>query len=126
MKSKAIEEKGKRKYDWILIDEDTGKLIDDNQGLGFTSGVAAHKHYGYNHRSQSAINKENQAKSWWKLHPIVKSNLDDAYLEYRKMGALFDLTYAKFKQLILNSNLDLNKTNALELWRVYQKQRKAS
>lgn len=125
MKVKAIEQPGQRKYDWVLIDEDTGKLLDDNQGLGYKTGVGAHKCWGYNHRSASAVQKEKKAAIWWQHHPIVKQNLDNAYLEYRKMGGSFNLVYAKFKQLILKSNLELNETNALELWRVYQKQRKA-
>ena len=71
------------------------------------------------------MQKEKKAAIWWQRHPTVKQNLDNAYLEYRKTGISFNLAYAKFKQLILKSDLELNETNALELWRIYQKQRKA-
>lgn len=80
MKAIGIEKKwGKRKYNqirYVIIDETTGEIMDDCDGLGYKTAQNAHKGYAYRHRTPERIQKDKDIKKWLKNNYYV---LDDFF-----------------------------------------------
>lgn len=127
----AIKVKAKRvtnlKHPWVLIDSNTGKIIDDAQGYGYRSPQKAHACYAYRHRTpqQAKKHKKNQqnAKIWWKKHKSDWQTLDQFAFEIAKgsWGPDDTFDYQLFKDYLNENNIDLENNDPRTLWAYYTK-----
>lgn len=53
---------------FVIVDEQTGNVLDDAQGYGYTSAAKAHKAWAYktNRKTRATVKHK---KRWWKNHP---------------------------------------------------------
>lgn len=73
---------------YIVVDEETGEVLDDAQGYGYKSAANAHRGYSYHKKpkkQQNAIKKSKKnAKKWLEKHPEVADSADDMFLRAEK------------------------------------------
>lgn len=75
---------------WRLVDETTGKIIDDAQGHGYRTATAAYRAHGYKTATRQrgtrpAIIKR-RAQAWWATHGQLRAELEDMQLQALKQG----------------------------------------
>ncbi|MBT1164627.1 hypothetical protein [Bifidobacterium felsineum] len=97
-------------YDrWILVDEDTGEILDDAQGYGYKSPSAAHRAYAYKtmpkrkRKSMDSVRKH--AKRFWTKHSDLADAITQAALYAYKDGE--ELTDEDVERIIRESGVDL-------------------
>ena len=59
---------------YVVVDKDTGEILDDAQGYGFKTAEKAYKCFHYKHRSQEQRDKEKEIKAWIKDHKEFVKN----------------------------------------------------
>ena len=100
MKYKVVKSKILSKpYDprFVVIDEVTGKILDDAQGYGYRSVQKAHAAYAYKNRSaqKKARDKamERSVRKWTKEHPelcnLLKGLMLDCLKDHEKINGKF-------------------------------------
>lgn len=111
---------------YIVVDKETGEILDDAQGYGYKSTQKAHAAWAYRHRDKSK-DREKAAKTkhirrWMKEHRGFVRLMDGIALEIAKGSWGPDEKFdAKFvRRLLKEHNLNPGFT-AGELLRVWQK-----
>lgn len=74
----------KYKHPWILINENTGEIVDDAQGYGYRTAQKAHASWAYRHRSPKSVHNHKSAKKWWQKHKELAKGLDEDVFEIAK------------------------------------------
>ena len=73
---------------FIVIDEETGEVLDDAQCYGYKSAANAHRGYSYHKKpkkQQDAIKRQKKtAKRWLDKHPEVADSINDMFLQAEK------------------------------------------
>lgn len=71
---------------YVVIDEDTGEILDDAQGYGYKNIKGAYSAWNYKHKDQDKKEKKKQrrtaARNWLKEHTEVT--------EFKKEGKIND------------------------------------
>lgn len=109
---------------YVIVDTETGEVLDDAQGYGYKSPRKAHAAYAYKHRDKSKDKekraKEKHIREWLKQHKDF-SNLMDAFaLEICKGSWGPDDKFdAKLVQKMLKENdlhPDFSASDLLRVW----------
>lgn len=120
--------KNSKPYDkrYLVIDKDTGEVLDNAQGYGYKTVQKAYAAYGWKHRDKSKDNerqeKERQIKHWLKEHKDFAESMEIMCFEILKGSWGPDVEFdAKFvKQMLKDSDLKPN-FSAGELLKVWRK-----
>lgn len=66
---------------WIIIDQQTGEILDDAQGYGYKSAQAAHRAYAYKTmpkaKKQRIVSTRKKVEEFWKNNEKLSDELDD-------------------------------------------------
>lgn len=108
---------------YVVIDKDTGEILDDAQGYGYKSVQKAHAAYAYKTRDKSKdaekLAKKKHILKWLKEHKDFAELMEDVAFECVKCGEPFNATLVK--KLLRENNLEPDFT-AGDLLRVLEKQ----
>ena len=114
------------KYLYIIVDKETGEVLDDAQGYGYKSPQKAYAAYSYKDRDKTKDKdrqeKEKKIKCWMKSHKDFVRAMDTFSFEIAKgsWGPDDKFDTAFVRQMLKDSNLEVNFT-AGELLRVWRK-----
>ena len=92
MNIKAVKSDVLSKYDerYVIIDLDTGEILDDCQGYGYKTKQKAHLAYAYKNRDKSKDYekrvKRNHIKKWLSLHKDFRKDLEINEMEFIRNG----------------------------------------
>lgn len=82
MKSAALSTAYDIRY--VIVDKDTGEILDDAQGYGYKTAQKAYAAYGYKNRTPSQKNREKEIKKWMKEHKRFVRDMDKYAFEIAK------------------------------------------
>lgn len=110
---------------YVVIDKDTGEVLDDAQGYGYKTVKNAYAAYSYKHRdkSKNAENREKRKKIhlWMKQHKDFVNFMDTIAFEIAKgsHGPNDKFDAKLVKQMLKDNNLDVDFTagELLKEWR---------
>lgn len=103
---------------YVVVDKDTGEILDDAQDYGFKTAEKAYKCFHYKHRSQEQKDKEKVILEWITNHKDFVSNLEDVeFYQLKEGGTLSSKIVA---DLFKESGLNVNFT-AKEFLAVYRR-----
>lgn len=110
---------------YVVIDRDTGEVLDDAQGYGYKTAQNAHKAYGYKNPSKKKIRekklKTRRIKQWMKEHPEFVEAMNTFAFEILKGSWGADAKFnAQFvKEMLEHNNLetDFSAVELLRGWR---------
>ena len=111
---------------FVVVDAETGKILDDAQGYGYKSAQKAHAAYSYKTRDKSKDREKkarvNKIKAWMKDHKDFVDAMDIYAFEIAKGSWGPDEKFnTKFVKEMLEQN-DLHpEFSAYELLQVWQK-----
>ena len=111
---------------YIVVDAETGKILDDAQGYGYKSAQKAHAAYSYKTRDKSKDREKkarvNKIKAWMKQHKDFVEAMDIYSFEIAKGSWGSDTKFnTKFVKEMMEQN-DLHPDfSAYELLQVWQK-----
>jgi hypothetical protein len=103
---------------YVVVDKDTGEILDDAQGYGFKTAEKAYKCFHYKHRSQEQRDKEKEIKAWIKDHKEFVDGLEDVEFYQLKSGGTLNSKIVA--ELLKESGLNVNFT-AKEFLAVYRR-----
>ncbi len=108
---------------YIIVNKETGEIIDDAQGYGYKSIKGAYAAFVYLNRDKSKdkekADKTKKIKAWMKEHKYFIRDLDGVALDAIKGSD--DVIDAKFiENLLVEHNL-VPEFSAAELYRVWTK-----
>ena len=73
---------------YVIVDKDTGNVLDDAQGYGYKTRQKAYSAYGYKHRDKNKdaekAAKRNVIKKWMKEHKDFVNTMDTFAFEIAK------------------------------------------
>lgn len=102
---------------YIVINPETGEVLDDAQGYGYKSRQKAHAGFGYKAtHSKSQTKKEKaRARAWWANHKSLSRDIESEMFYALKDREEF--TYEDFKEMLKDE--DLRKLTPRILWRYF-------
>lgn len=103
---------------YVVVDKDTGEILDDAQGYGFKTAEKAYKCFHYKHRSQEQRDKEKVILEWIKDHKEFVDGLVDIEFYLLKEGGTLNSKIVT--ELFKESGLNVNFT-AKEFLTVYRR-----
>ncbi len=112
---------------YVIIDEDTGEVLDDAQGYGYRTKQKAHAAWAYLHRDKSLDTakreKRKLIRKWLKEHKSFERFMTDTAFRIQKGSFGPDDTFntETVKQLLKEYNLELVGFTAYELLKVWRK-----
>ena len=72
------------KHPWVIVDQNTGEILDDAQGYGYRTAQKAHAAWSYKHRSDKSVRNHKLAQKWWRKHKEFARDLDEEAFEIAK------------------------------------------
>lgn len=97
VESSVLSRPGDTRY--VVIDEDTGKILDDADGYGYKTKQNAHRAYGYRSASPAVKKRREQTKKavreWCIANKTVVKDLSDEAFYAAKDGESFDAENVK-------------------------------
>ena len=123
IESNTLGDRWDRRY--VVVDEDTGKILDDAQGYGYKSAQKAHASYAYKTRDMSK-DKEKAAKKkkiqqWMKEHKSFVRAMNQYAFEIAKgsWGPDDKFDTKLVKEMLVQNNLcpDFSPYELLQVWR---------
>ena len=124
VRSESLSSKYESRF--VVINEDTGKILDDAQGYGYKTAQKAHAAWAYKTRDKSKDAKKSahrkHIQKWLKEHNDFCEAMDTYALEIAKGSCGEDAKFdAKFvKDMLEQSHMEVDFT-AGELLRVWEK-----
>lgn len=123
---KAVLSEELSKYDdkrYVIVDIESGKILDNAQGHGYKSPQKAYACYAYKKRDRNKDKekqeKENKIKKWLRENREFTSQLDsEAYWSMKDPAVEFNLKFVK--KLLKEQNLEPEFT-ASEILKVWKK-----
>ena len=106
---------------YVVIDKDTGEILDDAQGYGYKSVQKAHAAYAYKTRDKSKdaekLAKKKHILKWLKEHKDFAGLMEDVAFDCVKCGEPFNA--ATVKKMLRENNLepDFNAGELLRIWK---------
>ena len=121
VESPTLSKRGRPRY--VLVNIETGEIVDDAQGYGYKTASGAHRSWAYTHRDKSK-DKEKQAeysriKKWLKEHKSFVNLLEAELFDIsvgRVPGGKFD---AKLVQEVLDTcglEIDFKIRDLIRVW----------
>ncbi|MBQ7217469.1 MAG: hypothetical protein IJS39_15965 [Synergistaceae bacterium] len=116
-------EKLSGKYDkrYVVVDKDTGEVLDDAQGYGYKTAQKAHAAYAYKTRDRSKdaekLAKKRHIRKWLKEHKDFAQLMEAVAFDCAKCGEPFSA--ALVRQMLKENNLDTDFTagELLQAWK---------
>lgn len=111
---------------YVIVDSETGEILDDAQGYGYKTAQKAHMAYAYKTRDKSKDKakkeKEKHIRRWMKEHPEFVHLMDGIAFEIAKgsWGPDDKFDAKLVRELLENSGLETDFTPG-ELLRVWTK-----
>lgn len=108
---------------YILINTETGEIVDNAQGYGYKSIQGAYAAYSYKTRDRSKDKerelKKREIRKWMKEHKSFVEELDNIAFINLKDGIDKDISAKDVKDLLKNYGLTTNFTagELLKVWR---------
>ncbi len=106
---------------YVIVDIESGRILDNAQGHGYKSPQKAYACYAYKKRDRSKDNekqeKENKIKNWLRENREFTSLLDsEAYYAVKDPAVKFDLNFVK--KLLKEQNLEpeFTASEILKVW----------
>lgn len=69
---------------YVIIDADTGEVLDDAQGYGYKSAQKAHAAWSYKQKPKkqriAEANQKKRIKKWLEKHSDIEDSIDQMYL----------------------------------------------
>lgn len=97
-------------YRYVIVDIDTGEILDDAQGYGYRTAQKAYAGYNYKimPKSEKAkkVARERHMQKWLKDHKAFERSVEDASFYALKDRVSFG--FEDFKQILLNYDIDLS------------------
>lgn len=106
---------------YVVVDKETGKVLDDAQGYGFRSVKAAYACYGYKNRSPEKKKKEKEIQNWIREHKKFCDNLSDSLFYEVKDDPDFKLDSKYIEACFKEAGLALDVFTAAEFLRVWKR-----
>lgn len=118
IKSEKLSKPGEERF--VIIDPDTGEILDDADGYGYKTPQEAHESFGYASTNSDPMMQaeERIAKAWWDKHEDFKHELEDEIFYILEDEIPF--TFKDFKTFLIEENQDTNGINPRILWRHYK------
>ena len=108
---------------YIIVNKDTGEVIDTAQGYGYKSKQKAYAAFAYKNRDKSKdkekADRKRYIQKWIKEHSSFMNLLEGYAFDYIKNGDEEDKIDAKFvKELLKSENLtiDFKPSELLNVW----------
>ncbi|PWG62074.1 hypothetical protein [Bifidobacterium callitrichidarum] len=81
-------------YDrWILVDDETGEILDDAQGYGYKSASGAHRAYAYktmpNAKKKKLDTTKRRVQQFWRKHSSLADDINALAFDTLKCGEEF-------------------------------------
>jgi len=95
---------------YVIVDSETGEIVDDAQGYGYRTPQKAYAAWGYKQKNNTPgklkqrKREEKLIKQWWSEHKQFETMVADAAFHASKNGESF--TLQDFKELFMSENLD--------------------
>lgn len=111
---------------WVIVDAETGKLLDDARGYGYRTAVSAYKGWSFVKKTREnlkAVQEEEKAiRTWLDKHPVISESLDEMLFHLIMMNApLSKDTFFEFlKELTADEGLPVP---AEAFFRYFRKER---
>ena len=110
---------------FVVVDVDTGKILDDAQGYGYKSAQKAHASYAYKTRDKSKdkekAEKRKKIQQWMKEHKSFVHAMDQYAFEIAKgsWGPDDKFDTKLVKEMLVQNNLcpDFSPYELLQVWR---------
>lgn len=83
---------------YIVIDAETGEILDDAQGYGFKTAQKAHAAWGWKHRKQDTVKLEKEIAKYLKANKGILKRIDTASWYAFKDGE--DFTYKHVEKIL--------------------------
>lgn len=117
------------RYDkrFVVVDEETGNVLDDAQGYGYKNKQKAMAAWSYKNRDKSKDaekrKKQRVIKAWLKEHPVVGDALEEAAWDIVKRNVLPEtkIDTKLVKSILKENNLELEGFSARDLLSVWKK-----
>ena len=124
IRSEALSDFHNSRY--IIVDKESGEVLDDAQGYGYKSAQKAHAAWGWKSRDRSEDRKKEQRRrkirTWMKKHPDFVEAMDTFAFEIAKGSWGPDEKFdAKFVREMLKENGLKTDFTPGELLRVWEK-----
>ena len=106
---------------YVVVDKDTGEVLDDAQGYGYKSAQKAHAAYAYKTRDRSKDAEKRVKKrhilKWLKEHKDFGQLMEDTAFDCVKCGEQFNA--ALVRKMLKENNLDVDFTagELLQVWK---------
>lgn len=121
--SKRLSTRGEDRF--VIIDEETGEILDDAQGYGYKSIRKAYAAYGYKTRDKSKDREKTlirgKVRKWMKAHKSFVNFMDEVAFEIAKgsWGPDDKFDAKLVRQMLKNNNLeiDFRVSDLLKVWR---------
>lgn len=122
IENKSLSRNYEKRY--VVVDKDTGEVLDDAQGYGYKSVQKAYAAYNYKNRDKSKDKekeeKRNRIKEWMKQHKSFVRLMDTFAFEIAKGSwGPNDKFDAKFVKKMLEDNeleIDFTAGELLKVW----------
>lgn len=123
IKSDALSSQYDKRY--VVVDKDTGAILDDAQGYGYKTARGAHAAWAYKTRDKTQdkakAQKRQQIRSWMRQHKGFIEAMDTYAFEIAKGSCGADEKFdAKFVKRMLKDNglaPDFTAGELLKVWR---------
>ena len=118
------------RYDkrFVVVDEETGNVLDDAQGYGYKNKQKAMAAWSYKNRDKSKDaekrKKQRVIKAWLKEHPVVGDALEEAAWDIvkRNVPPETKIDTKLVKSILKENNLELEGFSARDLLSVWKKE----
>lgn len=115
-------------YEWrfVVVDVDTGEILDNAQGYGYKTKQKAMAAWNYKTRDKSKdaakAEKRKKAKKWLKDHPNIRLTLDDLAFQIVKRSWNPDgcINVQIVKDLVKENNLELDGLTARDILKAWE------
>lgn len=105
---------------FVVVDEDTGEVLDDAQGYGYKSAAGAHRSFGYkNMPKKKRAQRErlrSRVESWYRKYPELVERLEDAAFQSLKCGEPFTSKDAEAIVEDAGEKLPFSPSDLLRYW----------
>ena len=103
---KAVEWTGHRGR-YVIIDTESGEVLDDAQGYGYRTPQKAYAGYGWKSRSESAKEKERKVKAWMGKNKRIVNQIDDAaFCRWKDSDGHESLKARDVRQILKAASID--------------------
>lgn len=114
-----------RETRYVIIDTETGNMLDDAQGYGYKSAQAAYRGWSYKSKPkktrQAIKNKRKRVRDWIEKNSAFFDGLENDILHAEKSG--YDVSRQDFFEMLESASKDILQSMPCtrdELWRYWR------